>query len=103
MLDGLVGLDEAPCGNAGLVSDNGVAVGRIDFEGAIWEVNGHVAAQVASEIILFLAGFERVIKPFQPVGRKQLLFGRIEVLVEDYVGLDDFADLALFDPPRRVI
>ena len=83
ILDGLVALDEAAGRDAGLVRDDRVAVCRVDLEGAVGEVDGHVAAEVRFEVILFSGGLERVGESLESVGRKQFLFGRRKVGIDN--------------------
>lgn len=103
MLDRFIPLDEATCCDACLGRDNRVAVGGIDFEGAVWEIYRHVAAQVALEVVLLLGRLERVEVSLQSIRRQELLFCDADIGGGDEVSLDDLGDIALADVARGVV
>lgn len=74
-----------------------VSVGAADFEGAVWEVDLHVATEVLSEVGLFLGGLERIEEPPEAVCRKQLLLGEIDIGGDNQMSLDEFTNLVFFD------
>ena len=85
------------------MGDDGVPVRRIDFEGAIRQINGYVPLEVGSEILLLLIRLEAIVKLSQTVGGKQLLFGKSRILVDNDMSLDYFGDFLFSDASRRVV
>lgn len=74
-----------------------VSVGAADLEGAVGEVDLHVATEVLFEVGLLLGGLERIIEPPEAVCRKQLLLGEVDIRCDDQMVLDEFTNLVFFD------
>lgn len=103
VLDALVALDEATSNDAGFVRSDGVSIGAADFEGAVGEVDLGVSAQVLLEIELLLWRLKRIAKAAKAIGRKQLLFGEVDVRVDNQMGLYNVCDLLLLDAAGCVV
>lgn len=80
-----------------------VSVRAADFEGAVGEVDLHVASEVLFEVGFLLGGFERITEPPEAVGREQLLLGEVDIGGDNQMCLDEFADLVFFDTSRGVV
>lgn len=80
-----------------------VSVRAADFEGAVGEVDLHVASEVLFEVGLLLGGLERIAEPPEAVGRKQLLLGEVDIGSDNQMCLDEFANLVFFDTSRGVV
>lgn len=82
---------------------NSISVCAADFEGTVGEVDLHVPSQMLLEVDLFFGCLQRIAEPPETVGRKQFLFGDIDVRIDDEMRLYDFGNLFLFDAAGGVI
>lgn len=97
ILDALVALDKPACDDARLMGCDGVSVGAADFERAVGQVDLGIPAQVLLEVEFLLGSLEGTKEPAKAVGSKQLLFGEVDVGVDNQVRLYDLCDFFLFD------
>jgi hypothetical protein len=103
VLDGLVAADEATRRDAGLLRDNGVAVGRVHLPRAVGHVYLRVAAKVAAEVVALGGRLERGAKLAQAVEGEQLGLGGVKVAVDDNLGLDDLGNVIFAYAAGRVV
>lgn len=100
VFDGLILADRSSSGDAGLVGDDCVSIGRIDLPGTVREVDVDVATQMAAKVLFFLVGFEGGGEPAQAIGGQEPRLGGSGVLVYNNLVLQNLGNGVFLDSAR---
>lgn len=85
------------------MSNDGIAIGRVDFEGAVSEVDLQVAAKMTAEVVLLPRCLQVIVELLQTRCGEQLFLGEGQVGVDDGIGLDDLGYFLFLDAAGRVV